>query len=86
MKKELVTYILKLDESAKATKRAEDRSVYEKYLSSAAVVLALVESGADKRVIKKEVQTLERLLGNTWPVGDANIGLNSAWQKVKEAM
>jgi len=52
MKKELATYILKLNEAAQTTKRAEDRSLYEKYLASAAVILALVESGAENEVIE----------------------------------
>mgnify|MGYP003628254977 FL=1 len=86
MKKELATYILKLNEAAKTTKRAEDRSLYEKYLSSAAVILALVESGAEKEAIKNEVQSHERLWGNTWLVDDVYTSPSSAWQKVKEVM
>ena len=83
MKKELATYILKLNEAAKTTKRAEDRSLYEKYLASAAVILALVESGAEKEVIQNEVQAHERLWGNTWLVDDVYKNPSSAWQKVK---
>jgi hypothetical protein len=83
MKKELATYILKLNEAAKTTKRADDRSLYEKYLASAAVILALVESGAEKEVIQNEVQAHERLWGNTWLVDDVYKNPSSAWQKVK---
>jgi len=32
MKKELADYILKLNEAAQRTKRAEDRPLYERYL------------------------------------------------------
>jgi hypothetical protein len=83
MKKELATYILMLNEAAQTTKRAEDRSLYEKYLASAAVLLALVESGAEKEAIQKEVQAHERLWGNTWLVDDVYKRPSSAWQKVK---
>ena len=86
MKKELATYILKLNEAAQTTKRAEDRSLYEKYLASAAVILALVESDAENEVIQNEVQTHERLWGNTWLVDDAYKNPSSAWQKVKEVL
>ena len=86
MKKELATYILKLNEAAHTTKRAEDRPLYEKYLASAAVIIALVESGAEKEMIQDEVQTHERLWGDTWLVDDVYKSPSSAWQKVKEAL
>jgi len=83
MKKELATYILKLNEAAQTTKRAEDRPLYEKYLASAAVILALLESGAEKELIKNEVLAHERLWGNTWLVDEVYKSPSSAWQKVK---
>ncbi len=86
MKKELATYILKLNEAAQSTKRAEDRPLYEKYLASAAVILALAETGAEKEMIQNEVQTHERLWGNTWLVDDAYKNPSNAWQKAKEAL
>lgn len=86
MKKELATYILKLNESAQLTKRAEDKPLYEKYLASAAVILALVENGAEKETIRNEIETHERLWGNTWLIDDAYKNPSDAWQKVKESM
>lgn len=86
MKKELAEYVLKLNEAAQSTKRAEDRPLYEKYLAHAAVILALAESGAEKETIQKEVQTHERLWGNTWLVDDAYKNPSNAWQKVKDAL
>ena len=83
MKKELATYIIKLNDAAQLTKQAEDRPLYEKYLASAAVILALVENGASKETIKNEVQSHERLWGNSWLVDDAYIEPSNAWQKVK---
>ena len=86
MKEQLAAYILSLNEAAKATKRAEDRPLYERYLASAAVILALAESGAEKETILNEVQAHERLWGNTWLVDDAYKNPSNAWQKVKEAL
>lgn len=86
MKKELAEYVLKLNEAAQSTKRAEDRPLYEKYLAHAAVILALAERGAKKETIQKEVQTHERLWGNTWLVDDAYKNPSNAWQKVKDAL
>jgi len=86
MKKEIATYILMLNEAAKATKRAEDRPLYEKYLAHAAVLLALAESGAEKEIIKNEVETHEHLWGNTWLVDDVYKNPSNAWQKVKETL
>ena len=86
MKKELATYILKLNNPAQATKHAEDRPLYESYLASAAVILALSESGAEKEIIKNEIETHERLWGNTWLVDDAYKTPSDAWQKVKGAL
>jgi len=86
MKKKLATYILKLNESAQLTKRAEDRPLYERYLASAAVILALVENGSVKETIKKEIESHERLWGNTWLVDDVYKVPHDAWQKVKESL
>lgn len=86
MKKQLAAYILKLNEAAQATNRAEDRSLYEKYLAHAAVILALVESGAEKETVRNEVQAHERLWGYTWLIDEIHIIPNNAWQKVKEAL
>jgi hypothetical protein len=86
MKSKLATYILKLNDAAQATKQAEDRSLYEKYLAGAAVILALVEIGAEKEKVDNEIQVHERLWGNTWLVDDVYKNPSDAWQKVVEAL
>ncbi len=86
MKKELATYILKLNEAAKSTKQAEDRPLYQKYIAHAAIILAMVENGAEAEVINNEVQDHERLWGNTWLIDDAYKSPSSAWQKIKEVV
>ena len=86
LKKELSTYILKLYTAAKKTKRVEDRPLYEKYLASAAVILALAEKGAEKEILENEIRAHERLWGNTWLVDDVYKGPCNAWQEVKKAL
>ena len=84
MKTEIAQYILSLRAAASMTHRAEDRSLYEKYLADAAVLLALVETEAPSTSISEAVQGHERLWGNTWLVDDAYKGPSTAWEKVKQ--
>ena len=86
LNKELSLYILKLHRAAQKTKRAEDRPLYEKYLASAAVILALAEKGAEKEILENEIRAHERLWGNTWLVDDVYKGPSNAWQEVKKAL
>ena len=83
MKKELAHYILKLNEAAHSTKRAEDRKIYERYLAHAGVILAMLQNGADKKEIENEVQSHERMWGNDWLVDDAYKSPAEAWKAVK---
>ena len=62
----LADYILKLSEAAATTYFAADRPLYEKYLADAAVLLALVVSGAEPQQINESVKRHERLWGHTW--------------------
>jgi hypothetical protein len=86
LKKELSTYILELNKAAQITKRSEDRPLYEKYLASAAVILALAERGAEKEIIENEILAHERLWGNTWLVDNVYKVPSNAWQEVKKAL
>lgn len=86
MKKQLAAYVLKLNEAAQATRRAEDRSLYERYLAHAAVILALAESDAGNEALRKAMEIHERLWGNTWLIDEVYKSPRSAWQKVKEAL
>ena len=86
MKEELAKYILELNDAARSTSRAEDRPLYEKYLASAAVILALVESGAAEESVRDEVKAHERLWGTTWLVDVAYMGPSAAWERFKKAM
>ena len=87
MKTEIAQYILSLSAAAAMTHRAEDRSLYEKYLADAAVLLALAETEAPSTsIICEAVQSHERLWGNTWLVDDAYKRPSVAWQKVKQCL
>ena len=83
MKAELADYILKLRRAREETGRAEDRTIYERYLGDAGVLLALVEAGADKASIRAAVASHERLWGTTWLIDPAYQVPSEAWQKVK---
>ena len=83
MKTELADYILCLSESLNHTHQANDRPLYEKYLADAAVLLALVERGVTVKKLRLRVQNHERLLSNTWLVGDRHKYIFEAWKKFK---
>ena len=86
MKTEIAQYILSLRAAASMTHRAEDRSLYEKYLADAAVLLALVETDAPSTSIRDAVQGHERLWGTTWLVDDVYKEPSAAWQKAKQCV
>ena len=83
MKEELADYILCLSESLAHTRQANDRPLYEKYLADAAVLLALAERGASIGELRHKAENHERLLSNTWPVGDEHEAIFEAWKKFK---
>ena len=83
MTAELADYILKLRRAHEETRRAEDRSLYERYLGAAGVLLALVEADADQATISAAVASHERLWGNTWLSDPVYRVPSAAWQKVK---
>jgi hypothetical protein len=83
MKEELADYILCLSESLAHTRQANDRPLYEKYLADAAVLLALAERGAGIEELKLKVENHERLLSNTWLIGDEHKAVFEAWKKFK---
>jgi len=66
------------------TQEAEDRSIYVKYLSQVAIILAKVVQG---RPIGEDVVTMERLFGNTWLKDDnAYSAAYSVWDRFKELL
>ena len=83
MKAELADYILCLSEGLAHTRQASDRPLYQMYLADAAVLPALAERGVDVGELRRRVQDHERLLSNTWPVGDGHKAVSEAWGKFK---
>tara|TARA_R110002073_G_scaffold191065_2_gene349749 strand:- start:597 stop:845 length:249 start_codon:yes stop_codon:yes gene_type:complete len=66
MEKEFALFIADLEYGLKNTKCAEDRNLYEKYLAQAACIMGKIILGAPKTEIFEEIDTNERLWGNTW--------------------
>jgi hypothetical protein len=83
MKTELADYIICLSESLENTHHANDRPIYEKYLAEAAVLLALVERGANIEELKRRVEIHERLWSQTWLVDEERLAVSEAWGKFK---
>ena len=59
-------YILCLERCLEKTHRAEDRSIYEKYLVDAAGLLAACVDGVPIPELVARVELHERLWGQTW--------------------
>jgi hypothetical protein len=84
MKKAVAEYILLLRDAKGKTHQAEDRPLYEKYLAGAAVLLALIEKGADKKAITDAFLDHECLWGQTWLQDPVLEGPSKAWGKVEK--
>ncbi|MBA3765961.1 MAG: hypothetical protein H0W99_03030 [Acidobacteria bacterium] len=83
MKAELADYILCLSESLAHTKQANDRPLYETYLADAAILLAVLERDADVGEVKQMAHNHERLLSNTWLVGEEHKIIFAAGDRFK---
>jgi hypothetical protein len=86
MKTALADYVLRLSEALAHTKHASDRPLYERYLADAAVLLALVERGADVQEVKQRVANHERLWSQTWAAGGEYKDASEAWKKFKDLL
>ena len=84
MKKRLADYILKLKDGQAKTHRAEDRSVYASLLADAAVILALVERGAEKKEIRSAMNDHERLRGYSWLDDPVHEPSSKIWSKINK--
>ena len=83
MKAALADYILCLSHCLAHTKQANDRPLYERYLADAAVLLALLERGVGAGELSRRVEGHERLLSDTWPIGDEHQAIFEGWNKFK---
>jgi hypothetical protein len=62
----LAAYVLCLESCLERTHRAEDRSIYVKYLAEAGGLLAACVAGAPMPELVSRVSSHERLWGYTW--------------------
>jgi hypothetical protein len=84
MRREIAQYIINLDQAANKTHQAEDRQIFRILLADSAVLLALVNTGANKELVMEAATRHDRLWGQMWPVDDVCAAAISEWQKVKD--
>jgi hypothetical protein len=79
----LAKYILSVDRETKALKFANDRQHYERFLSSAAVMLAKLFAGEN---IDSDVRSHEKLIGELWLQDeDSHKKMYAYWQDFKDS-
>jgi hypothetical protein len=77
----LAEFILVLNQLFAETHEAEDRQLYESYLSHAGIILAKVIQG---QAIGHDIDTMEHLFGNTWLKDEAAYSeAYAAWDRFK---
>jgi hypothetical protein len=82
LKRAMAAYVRTLEDCLANTHRAEDRSIYERYLADAARILAACVAGEPNVVWRIEAH--ERLWGHTWLQDPIYRKAESAWHTVKE--
>ena len=81
----LVKYVLALEQSAEATARAEDRSIYKSLRADAGSILAVALAGDTQSKIASRISQHERLWGHSLLQDPVFQNASSAWQAVKLA-
>ncbi len=66
LKRAMSAYVRTLEDCLANTHRAEDRSIYEKYLADAAGILASCVAGEPIANVVRRIEAHERLWGHTW--------------------
>jgi hypothetical protein len=80
----IAAYVLSLEECAAKTRRAEDRSIYEKYLADAAGMLAWSVAAGSIAELQQRAKSHERLWGHAWLQDEVYGKAAEAWSGVKE--
>jgi hypothetical protein len=80
----IAAYVLKLEDCARRTHRAEDRSLYEKYLADAAGMLAMSVVAQPIAALRERAKSHERLWGHTWLQDEVYREAAEAWFAVKD--
>ena len=76
----LAAYVLTLAEAATNTHTAADRSLYEKYLADAGIILAHAMTGMPISKLVPLLRAHDRLLGITWLQGPEHKEIFAAWK------
>ena len=82
---ELANYVIVLDDAAAASKKADDKPLYEKYRAHAGVLLALTILGNDEQRLREEIDAHEHLWVHSWLVDDAYQKPAEAWRDLADA-
>ena len=83
MTRMLASYVLALEQSSRATVRAEDRPIYQQLLADAASLLAAAVAGEELESILARISTHDRLWGHTWLQDSAYKPASDAWEAAK---
>jgi hypothetical protein len=83
MNRKIAYYVLMLRDAVGETHQAQDRPIYAKLIAEAGVLLALVDTTADSKIIVEAVTAHERLWGYTWLKDPVFEKPSKAWQEVR---
>ena len=86
MIEELALFIEDLEFGLRTTDRAEDRKLYETYITYAACILSKVVLGVEKEEIYKAIDSNEKLWGNSWLVSPVKGKNPESYRKFKESI
>jgi hypothetical protein len=84
LKRAVAAYVYALEDCLANTHRAEDRSLYEKYLANAAGILPSCVGGEPIANVVRRIEAHERLWGHAWLQDPIYRKAASAWGTVKE--
>lgn len=78
----MAEFILEIESLARITSYAEDRLIYERFLSYSAIILSKL---VKEQPIGDDISTMEKLFGNTWLKDKESYSkAYTAWDKFKE--
>ena len=80
----MAEFILEIESLSKDTHYAEDRILYERFLSYAALIISKL---VKEQPIRDDISTMEKLFGNTWLKDNESYHkAYEAWDKFKELL
>lgn len=85
MQIDFAEYIKALESSSQETTRAEDRSLYTKYLAEAGVILSAIVLGSTSAELASLISSHDRLWGQTWLIDPVYEKAAKSYQAFKQA-